>query len=202
MNFDFLSSGFLPPDSPSSNLPSVSRPVQGFSIPSQAARDATLQDLTQAYHYYNQQFFQGKLPLIPIRWSDRMTRAAGIYYGTKGYIALSRPLLADNPSALASTLVHEMIHVWCDRILHRPQEAHGALFRAKMQEINATQHQIHITIRHTLDTRKLAKYKAYCLHCGRSRLYQRRNRGLACGACCQAAGVRWSQSFALVWERL
>jgi predicted SprT family Zn-dependent metalloprotease len=202
MNFDFSSSGFLRPDSLSSDLPSVSRPVRGFSVPSRASQDATPQDLTQAYHNYNQQFFQGKLPLIPISWSDRMTRAAGIYYGTRGYIALSRPLLADQPSALASTLVHEMIHVWCDRILHRPQEAHGALFRAKMQEINAAQSQIRITIRHTLDTRKLAKYKAHCLHCGRSRLYQRRNRGLACGACCQAAGVRWSQAFALVWEPL
>jgi SprT-like domain-contaning protein Spartan len=156
-------------------------------------------DLYQSYCDLNQQFFAGTLPAVQVRWSTRMTRAAGIYYGHRGCIALSCPLLQDKPEDLISTLLHEMIHVWCHRVQHRPQEGHGAMFKAKMREINAAQAEVQVTLRHQFDTQALARYQAYCDHCGRSRLYHRRCQGLACGACSQQVGKRWSQQFLLTW---
>lgn len=159
----------------------------------------TMPDLQTQYGELNQRFFQGELPLLPVRWSDRMTRSAGIYYGSKGYIALSKPLLENNLVALRSTLLHEMIHVWCHRVKNAPQEGHGRLFQQRMAEINQSQSEIQVTIRHTLDTHSLSRYLALCTSCGRSRLYHQRNSNLACRFCCQAAGVRWSRTYALDW---
>lgn len=155
--------------------------------------------LSQEYQALNQEFFDGELPLIAIRWSDRMTRTAGLYDGRNRQIILSRPLLQHHPQALISTLLHEMIHLWCDWVKHCPYEAHGPLFRSKMLQINQSQSQITVTLRHQLNTDRFARYLARCESCGRSRLYQRRRTDLACAACCQRSGKRWSAEYLLTW---
>jgi hypothetical protein len=158
--------------------------------------------LKEQYQDLNQQFFDRQLPPISIRWSNRMTRTAGLYEGHRGRITLSGPLLRDHPQALISTLLHEMIHVWCDRVMHRPQEGHGALFCRKMNQINQSQSQVTVTLRHSFNTDQFARYQARCEGCGRSRLYHRRQRGLACAACCQRSGKGWNEAFLLTWSSL
>ncbi len=63
---------------------------------------------------------------MAVRWSDgRLSRTAGLYrHGWRSdgselcEIVLSRPLLDPLPrEATLSTLCHEMIHAWVDRVL-------------------------------------------------------------------------------------
>jgi hypothetical protein len=120
-----------------------------------------LEPLLPLFHRLNREHFEGTLaregrPLVALRWSDgRLTRTAGLYRrGVDGQgrelceIVLSRPLLEPLPhEATLSTLCHEMIHAWVDRVLGA-REVHGPLFRARMEAINAAQHAFAVTLRH------------------------------------------------------
>ncbi len=80
--------------------------------------------LPPLFHRYNRAFFATAIPYHQLRlsWSRRMSRAAGSYRrrGGLGQITLSLPVLSPLPaSATYSTLMHEMIHVWVDLVLHR-----------------------------------------------------------------------------------
>jgi hypothetical protein len=89
-----------------------------------------IEPLLPLFHRLNREHFQGSLApggrsLVSLRWSDgRMTRTAGLYRSGPDLceIVLSRPLLEPLPQqALLSTLCHEMIHAWVDRV----QGLHG-----------------------------------------------------------------------------
>ncbi len=171
-----------------------------------------LEPLLPLFHRLNRQHFDGCLapdgrPLTQLRWSDgRMRRTAGLY--RRGVdragqplceIVLSRPLLAPLPrEALLSTLCHEMIHAWVDRVLAE-QEVHGPRFCARMAAINAAQDDFVVTVRHcfplpTADQRS-SRWLARCPRCGLTAPYRRRVRGLACRACCTLLhGGRWHAS--------
>ncbi len=161
----------------------------------------------QAYYgWANRCFFDGALPVLPVRWSKRLTRSAGLYRrrGNCAEIVLSQPILAALSEAdLLSTLVHEMIHAWTDWVLN-VKEAHGLHFRAKMAEINRAQAEFCISIRHTYPLPERSyHYLACCLQCGAQRLYRRQHRGLACRICCDRHNEgRWTADFRLVFQRL
>ena len=122
----------------------------------------TLEPLLPLFHRLDRQHFEGSLSpggqaLVQLRWSDRrMVRTAGLYrHGRRrdgsrlSEIVLSRPLLEPLPrAATLSTLCHEMIHAWIDRVLER-HEVHGPLFRARMAAINATQSEFLVSLRHS-----------------------------------------------------
>ena len=111
-----------------------------------------LEPLLPLFHRLNREHFDGTLaqdgrPLVDLRWSDgRLTRTAGLYRrGVDGRglelceIVLSRPLLEPLPrQATLSTLCHEMIHAWVDRVLE-VREVHGPRFRGRMEAINRSQ---------------------------------------------------------------
>ena len=135
--------------------------------------------LLPLFHNFNKSFFANSLAidfesLVKVRWSDnRLKTTAGFYKrsNANGYISseivLSKPILESLPSRdIQSTLCHEMIHAWIDRIL-KTNEIHGINFVNKMNEINSRQDFFQITIRHSfLVSRKELKYKGKCLHCG------------------------------------
>ena len=163
----------------------------------------------------NRQYFQNSLlenglPKVSVRWSDgRMRTTAGLYkrktnfYGNKvGEIILSRPVLENLPEkALMSTLCHEMIHAWIDLVL-KVDEAHGPNFKKRMTEINSSQTDFQITVRHSFPiSKKNPKWLATCPSCKRSFRYQRIVKGAACRSCCNNLfGGRWDKKCLLTYK--
>ena len=146
----------------------------------------------------NRQYFQNSLldegvPKVSVRWSDgRMRTTAGIYrrkinfFGRKASeIILSKPVLENLPEkALMSTLCHEMIHAWIDLVL-KVEESHGPNFLKCMAEINSSQADFQVTVRHSFPTaKKIPKWLATCPLCKRSFRYRRIVKGAACRSCC------------------
>ncbi|MEB3242788.1 MAG: SprT family zinc-dependent metalloprotease [Cyanobacteriota bacterium] len=176
-----------------------------------------LEPLLPLFHQLNRAHFEGSLvrhdrPLVAIRWSDgRLTRTAGLYRRwrdaegrTHCEILLSRPLLEPLPrQATLSTLCHEMIHAWVDRVLE-VREAHGPRFRERMALINARQPGFEVSVRHRYPVPvRPARWLARCPKCGISSPYRRRRQGLACRPCCERwHGGRWDASCLLVFEPL
>ena len=146
----------------------------------------------------NRQYFQNSLsdngiPRVSVRWSDgRMRTTAGMYrrktnfLGVKtSQIILSKPVLENLPEkALMSTLCHEMIHAWIDLVL-KVEESHGLNFYKRMAEINSSQSDFQVTVRHSFPiAKKPPKWLATCPLCKRSVRYRRIVKGAACRSCC------------------
>lgn len=163
--------------------------------------------LPPLFHRYNRTFFAQAIPYdrLRLRWSRRMSRAAGSYRRRGGLaeIVLSLPVLSPLPaSATHSTLVHEMIHAWVDLVL-RQREGHGPCFRSKMENINRQGTGLTVSIRHHFPVPSTpASWQARCDFCGTTTPYQRRVKGLACRACCgRFNGGCWDRRFLLRFER-
>ena len=163
----------------------------------------------------NRQYFQNSLveravPRVSVRWSDgRMRTTAGLYkrktnfFGVKaGEIILSRPVLENLPEkALISTLCHEMIHAWIDLVL-KVEEVHGPNFMKRMAEINSSQTDFQVTVRHSFPvSKKIPKWVATCPSCKRSFSYQRIVKGVACRSCCNNFfGGQWHEKCLLTYK--
>ncbi|MFM7547333.1 MAG: SprT family zinc-dependent metalloprotease [Cyanobacteriota bacterium] len=176
-----------------------------------------LEPLLPLFHRLDREHFGGSLApqgrgLVELRWSDgRMGRTAGLYRRGRHAdgaefceIVLSRPLLEPLPrEATLSTLCHEMIHAWIDRVLGE-REVHGPRFRARMAAINASQQEFQVSLRHRypLPAAALApRWLARCPSCGLSSPYRRRVKGLACRPCCERLhGGHWHASCLLEFQ--
>jgi len=88
--------------------------------------------LLPLFHKFNNQYFENSLsvnnqPIVKVRWSDnRLKTTAGFYKSKRinglvdSEIILSKPILSKlSTSEINSTLCHEMIHAWVDRILKK-----------------------------------------------------------------------------------
>ena len=166
------------------------------------------------YHKFNKLFFEDSLikdfePITKVRWSDkRLKTTAGFYKRRKingqiiSEIVLSRPILESLPSRdIQSTLCHEMIHAWTDRIL-KINEVHGPNFINKMNEINSLQDDFQISIRHNFPVfRKEIKYQGKCINCGSAFFYRRRMKNIACKKCCNLLfnGI-WNKKCLILFE--
>ncbi|KNC96182.1 uncharacterized protein SPPG_08337 [Spizellomyces punctatus DAOM BR117] len=98
-------------------------------------------DLHALFLAFDQQYFDGRLASVEVRWSDRMTLCAGMcYYYKGGYcsIRLSEPLLKFRPrSDYINTLLHEMIHAYLFVTQNnRDREGHGPEFLKLAERIN------------------------------------------------------------------
>ena len=104
--------------------------------------------LIPIFYRFNKLFFENTLiinqePIVKLKWSDnRLKTTAGIYKRInnndtiQSEIILSKPVLANSElNDIHSTLCHEMIHAWTDRVL-KINEIHGFNFRSKMDQIN------------------------------------------------------------------
>ena len=171
--------------------------------------------LLPLFHKFNKSYFNNSLvidlePIVKVRWSDnRLKTTAGFYKRSKanGYISseivLSKPILEYLPLRdIQSTLCHEMIHAWTDRIL-KINEIHGVNFVNKMNEINTKQDSFKVTVRHNFPVfRKELKYKGICRHCGSTYMYRRRMKNIACKSCCNLFfnGI-WNEKCLIVFEK-
>jgi len=163
----------------------------------------------------NRQYFQDSLcekgvPRVSVRWSDgRMRTTAGLYrrktdlFGVKASeIILSKPVLENLPEkALLTTLCHEMIHAWIDLVL-KVEEVHGPNFMKRMAEINSSQTDFQVTVRHSFPiSKKLPKWLATCPLCKRSVRYRRIVKGAACRSCCNNFFKgRWDEKCLLQYQ--
>ncbi len=163
----------------------------------------------------NRQYFQNSLlekgvPKVSVRWSDgRMRTTAGIYRSKMNFmgvktseIILSRPVLENLPrKALTSTLCHEMIHAWIDLVL-KVEESHGSNFHKRMREINSSQTEFQVTVRHSFPIlQRIPKWVATCPSCKRRFSYRRIVKGAACRSCCNDYfGGRWNKKCELEFQ--
>jgi len=153
--------------------------------------------LLPLFHRFNSQYFENSLevnnqPLIKVKWSDnRLKTTAGFYKRKRinglvdSEIILSKPILSKlSTSAINSTLCHEMIHAWVDRILKK-NEVHGPNFLEKMNQINEKEKNFRITVRHSFPIeRRELKYIGICQNCGEKFFYRKRIKNIACKKCC------------------
>ena len=92
------------------------------------------------FHKFNKLYFDNSLvidfePIVKVRGSDNRLKTTAVFFKlskVKDYISseifLSKPILESLPSRdIQSTLFHEMIHAWIDRILNI-NEVHGINF--------------------------------------------------------------------------
>ena len=173
-----------------------------------------LPDAATLYCQLNAEFFADELPLCEIRWSRRLTRAAGNIRVQSRVISLSIPLLidafasgathevcgvaaCDGATALREILKHEMIHLWL-HIKGLPC-GHTAQFRAQARALGQpkTRHGIALPV---------AKngWVYGCAHCKQQISRRRRiSRVGACAACCRAYnGGKFDARFLLKGRRV
>ena len=149
------------------------------------------------FHRFNKEYFDSSLtvnyePIVKVRWSDnRLKTTAGLYKRKQKNgvldceIILSKPILSKlSITEIKSTLCHEMIHAWIDRILKR-NEIHGPYFLNKMREINTQENNFQISVRHSFPVeRRELKYTGICQNCGAKFCYRKRIKNIACKKCC------------------
>lgn len=174
-----------------------------------------LEPLLPLFHRLDREHFghtlaPGGIAMVEVRWSDgRMRRTAGLYRSGRYpdgrdlcEIVLSRPLLEPLPrEATLSTLCHEMVHAWIDRVL-KVREVHGAHFRARMDQINQAQSEFQLSVRHRFPVPAAqARWLAQCPSCGEAAPYRRRVKGVACRPCCDRLhGGQWHASCQLIFR--
>lgn len=107
-------------------IPSVPPVRRARRVPS--ADRPHLADLQAEFDRVNEVHFAGELPRVPIFLSGRMRRRNGHFSANPLEIVISRRLChhAEDGEA-ASTLRHEMIHLWQHHVGRRPD--HGREFR-------------------------------------------------------------------------
>ena len=166
------------------------------------------------YQQLNAEFFGDELPNCEIRWSRRLTRAAGNIRVQSRVISLSIPLLidayadgathevcgvaaCDGPIALREILKHEMIHLWL-HVKGLPC-GHTREFRAKARAIGQpkTRHGIALPV---------AK-SGWIYSCARCKTQISRRRRMsrigACAACCRKYnGGKFDAQFLLKGRRV
>ena len=170
--------------------------------------------LLPIFHKFNKLFFENTLtinhePIVKIKWSDnRLRTTAGFYKRIKtngaiqSEIILSKPVLANSElQNIQSTLCHEMIHAWIDRILNI-NEIHGVNFIKKMEQINLQQNNFQVTIKHNFPVlRRELKHVGVCLNCGNRYLYRKRMKNIACKKCCNLCfNGLWNKKCLIVFD--
>tara|TARA_B100000579_G_scaffold147040_1_gene119324 strand:+ start:5739 stop:6353 length:615 start_codon:yes stop_codon:yes gene_type:complete len=160
--------------------------------------------------YFQNSLFEKGVPIVSVRWSDgRMRTTAGMYrrktnfFGVKASeIILSKPVLENLPvNAVTSTLCHEMIHAWIDLVL-KVEESHGPNFHRCMEEINSSQTDFQVTVRHSFPIQKKPpKWLASCPLCKKRFNYNRIVKGASCRSCCNDFFKgRWNEKCLLKYE--
>lgn len=166
------------------------------------------------YQQLNAEFFGAILPPCEIRWSRRLTRAAGNIRVQSRVITLSIPLLkdafannrthevcgvaaCDGETALREILKHEMIHLWL-HVQNLPC-GHTAQFRAKARAIGQpkTRHGIALP----------APKSGWVYRCGQCQTEIVRRRRIsrigACANCCRTYnGGKFDARFVLKGRRV
>lgn len=127
---------------------------------------ATEEYIQGRFEEYNERYFEGRLPSLPIKLSHakgflgKVTftrRKQGLFGGYRNEnFVLRINVRIDLPEELIEdTILHEMIHYYIAVNQWRDTSAHGQLFRREMARINADSR--HITITHRLTDEQRAQ---------------------------------------------
>ncbi|KAI8339708.1 SprT-like family-domain-containing protein [Chlamydoabsidia padenii] len=126
-------------------------------------------DLHGLFLVFNDIYFSGRLNMVEVKWSKKMTRCAGTcrYQPAAGLctITLSEALLKFRPrSDMVNTLLHEMIHALLF-VTHRidNHESHGPEFLCEAARINKLAG-TNITVYHTFHD-EVNHYKTHIWKC-------------------------------------
>jgi len=180
-----------------------------------AAQPYSLAKLQALYDELNDLSFDGILPPCEMKWSRRLTRAAGTIRCERRLVTLSVPLLVDPfvvpgaafeicgvicdsyESALREILKHEMIHLWL--YVQKLPHGHTPAFRAKARAIGQprTRHNIALPP-------PMSGWIYSCSFCP-SELHRRRrfSRPVACASCCKRhSRGKYDERFKLKGRRL
>lgn len=135
-------------------------------------------DLKLLYNKYNKLYFNSELPFdVPVYWSNKMTRAAGLCYWKRKRAVHNQTVYSDFkiglsihynsrfPHELTDTLVHEMIHI------KYPGDHHGSAFIREMNRLNNL-YNLGITVAATGSA--VVNFFYECDRCGN--IYERRSR--------------------------
>lgn len=172
-------------------------------------------ELSALYDELNDRYFDRILPPCELKWSRRLTRAAGTIRCERRLITLSVPLLvepyrevgaafeicgvtcASFEEALREILKHEMIHLWL--YVQKLPHGHTPAFRAKARAIGQPR------TRHNIALPPPTSGWVYrCAACA-SELHRRRrfSRPVACAACCKTHNRgKYDERFKLRGHRL
>ena len=167
-------------------------------------------ELGALYQALNREFFDDELPPCSIKWSRRLTRAAGNIRVQTRLITLSLPLLCDvwkpdgafevcgvrcaSPeAAVREILKHEMIHLWLFE--HGLPCGHTREFRVKARQIGQPK------TRHGIELPAPKSGWVYeCALCG-AQVFRRRRFGRRV-ACARCSGRGYDERFRLRGRRL
>ena len=127
----------------------------------------TIEYIQEHFDAYNQQFFDGSLPPLPIKLSHAkgflgkvtfVRKRQGLFGGYKNEdFVLRINVRIDLPEdVVQDTILHEMIHYYIAVNQLKDSSTHGRLFRAEMARINEEGHR-HITISHRLNEEQKAQ---------------------------------------------
>ena len=126
-------------------------------------------DLNRMFNIYNRQYFNGRLPRVKVKYSQRMLVAGG-YYPREKEIRISEKYHRIFPDEVYDTLKHEMIH-----IIHFK---HDAAFKKIAKKIGAS-----VRANEHPSLRLPPKYVYICPNCFTEYPRRKRLRMASCGKC-------------------
>ncbi len=140
-----------------------------------------IDELYVLFRRFNHLFFNGKLPVVRIEYSDRML-IAGTYTPSKRLIRISRKYHEIFPEEIEDTLKHEMIHILFPN--------HDKNFKFWASKVGAS-----LKAKRHPKLRGYYRYIYVCSSCGRE--YYRRKRLVmaSCGKC--TPGRKYDDRFKL-----
>ena len=97
--------------------------------------------LAEEYRRLNAQYFDGRLPPIPVRWEPRLAEVGPLIAPdfqlegvTNGRLILLLPALQEDEQRLKRVLSHEMVHV---ALRDSPEVEHGPAFQDLLRDLSA-----------------------------------------------------------------
>jgi predicted SprT family Zn-dependent metalloprotease len=153
-------------------------------------------DLIRLFTEWNLKSFRGELPLLELRWNDRLQTTAGRFIPDrkKPVIEIAAYLLQEENAEflVRDTLGHEMIHFWLFNLRH--PFGHTPEFHQKMKEIGVSRY-------NPVPKHRPFKHSYVCDQCEQRILARKRLKAAACAACCnQHADGKYHSRFKLRLE--
>jgi predicted SprT family Zn-dependent metalloprotease len=150
-------------------------------------------DLSRIFAEWNEQSFEGELPLPEIRWNGRLRTSAGRFIpGSDQCVIEVASYLKDEIQAeklIRDTLGHEMIHYWL--FIRNQPYGHTPEFHQKMEEIGVSRY-------NPVPKHRPFKHCYECRSCAQRIFVRKRLRLAACAACCnEYSGGKFDSRFKL-----
>ncbi len=141
----------------------------------------TVAELYSRFRRFNHCFWDGRLPMVRIEYSNRML-AAGSYSPSERLIRIGRKYHEIFPEDVDDTLKHEMIHIF--------NPTHNADFKRELKRVGST-----LRAKCHPSLRRPPRYLYECPGCRQEYPRQRRFRMASCGTC--SANGRYDERFKL-----